>query len=67
MAKTSRPEWHESMCSGWELVEYHDGGDTCRIETPGGWLYRCREWTAEAGRAVSLAFVPDPEKILDES
>lgn len=48
--------------STWEPI---DGrglcGDTCRLEVPGGWLYRERECANRDGctTAVALVFVPN--------
>lgn len=41
----------------WEEVEHHgerdDGGDTYRMEVPGGWIYRIREY--DTGSSVDMS------------
>lgn len=45
----------------WEKVTEDVGADTYRLEVPGGWIYRSREYHPDEGlpvTAISMVFVP---------
>ena len=45
--------------SKWELIDQSYGATTERLKVPGGWIYHVGHTQA---RAVSVCFVPEPEK-----
>jgi len=52
----------------WEMIESHRDGDTYRMEIPGGWLYRVREYGAkDSPIAIAVKFVPMPPTFVPET